>query len=353
MRGDRLWIGNQETTVEEVDPIRGQILIVLPDGDKFFVGPEELTVSKPELQKVRRRHKRQKDPNLMENTQTATDTQDTPPRRDLQAPQSTDPQAQPSTQRQTTLSSDFEFTMYVLSSGSVLKVGSLCFVDSCSSPFIISRIYKSSLGSSVQASGIRCLCDGGKVVSVLCNFQVTVDCSFVRPCNSSEFCLSSVSSEVSKYVFHGQTQVFLSQERNFGNVQYLRELRRHALGAQMRQAVSNGISLNATRPAQPISLGAFEPFHDMMIFNLSEKNSFKVPFSLVGGYNVLDGIMGKGWDVKPLRADVADCHFKFVTVLNVYLDKKHFTLNVSFSYSEAPFAMVPDYRDKCKALLNM
>ena len=36
--------------------IRGQILIVLPDGDKFFVGPEELTVSKPELQKVRRHH---------------------------------------------------------------------------------------------------------------------------------------------------------------------------------------------------------------------------------------------------------------------------------------------------------
>ena len=139
-----------------------------------------------------------------------------PPSRDLQAPQSTDPQvpqridpqAQPSTDRPTTLSSDFDFAMYVLSSGSVLKVGSLCFVDSCSSPFIMSRIFKSSLGSSVQVSGIRCLCDGGKVVSVLCNFQVTVDCSFVRPCNSSEFCLSSVSSEVSKYVFRGQTQFF-------------------------------------------------------------------------------------------------------------------------------------------------
>ena len=42
-------------------------------------------------------------------------------------------------------------------------------------------------------------------------------------------------------------------------------------------------------------------------------NKFKIPFTLVGGYSLLDGIMGKGWDVKPLRADVADCHFKFVT----------------------------------------
>ena len=163
MRGDTLWIGNQETTVQEVDPIRGQILIVLPDGDKFFVGPEELTVLKLELQKVRRHHKRQKDPDMKENTQTATDTQDAPPRRDLQAPQSTDPQAQPSPDRQTTLSSDFDFTMYVLSSGSVLKVGSLCFVDSCSSPFIISRIYKSSLGSSVQVQVFVVCVMGGRL----------------------------------------------------------------------------------------------------------------------------------------------------------------------------------------------
>ena len=194
--------------MEEVDPIRGQILIILPDGNKIFVGPEELTMSKPELKKVRHHHKRQKDTDLKENTQTATDAQEAPPSRDLQAPQSTELQPQASTDRQTTLNSDFDFTMYVLSSGSVLKVGSLCFVDSCSSPFIISRIFKCSLGSRVLVSGIRCLCDGGKVVSVLCNFQVTVDCSFARPCKSYDFCLSTISSEVSKYVFCGQTQVF-------------------------------------------------------------------------------------------------------------------------------------------------
>ena len=99
--------------MEEVDPIRGQILIILPDGEKIFVGPEELTISKPEIEKVRRHHKRQKDTDFKENTQTATDTQEAPPSRDLQAPQITDLQPQPSTDRETTLNSDFDFTMYV------------------------------------------------------------------------------------------------------------------------------------------------------------------------------------------------------------------------------------------------
>lgn len=42
---------------------------------------------------------------------------------------------------------------------------------------------------------------------------MTVECSFVCACNSSEFCLSGVSSEVSKYVFHGQTQVFFFHKK--------------------------------------------------------------------------------------------------------------------------------------------
>ena len=98
----------------------------------------------------------------------------------------------------------------------------------------------------------------------------------------------------------------------------------------MPQAVSSCISLNAIRPAQLISLGALEPFHDMAIFGLYEVNKFKIPFPLVGGYSLLDGIMGRGWDVKPLHANVADCHFKFVTSLTVYLDRKHFTLSFHF-----------------------
>ena len=113
---------------------------------------------------------------------------------------------------------------------------------------------------------------------------MTVDCLFVCPCNSSEFCLSSVSSEVSKSVFCGQTHGFLSQGRNFGNVLYMRDLHRHALEAQIREVVSNSISLNDSRPAQPISLGDFEPFHDMMIFNLLEVGAMR--------YTALSGRVG-------------------------------------------------------------
>ena len=181
----------------------------------MYVAPEELTRSKAELEKVRCHNKRRKDTDLKENTKAATDTQEAPPSTDLKAPQSTDLEAKPITDRQTTPSRDFDFTMYVLSGGYVLKVGLLCFVESCSSPFTIGRIFKSSLKGSVQVAGVRSLFDGGKVLSVLCNFQVTVNCSFVRPCNSSEFCLSSVSSEVSKFVFRGQTRVFFITRKEF------------------------------------------------------------------------------------------------------------------------------------------
>ena len=84
---------------------------------------------------------------------------------------------------------------------------------------------------------------------------------------------SYVSSEVNHCIFCGQSHVCGCQERNFGNVHYLRDLCRHALGVQMRHAVSSGISLHATRPAQPISLGTFDPFSDMAIFGLSEMNN--------------------------------------------------------------------------------
>ena len=331
-------MGHHEVLVLEVDPIRELITVLLPDDVKVSVNPGELFTTKPEEEKPRRSYKRRR----VEEPSSAF-YQDKP-RALEEKPASVEDKLE-----DTCTDMNFDFSVFVLNHGAVLKVGSICFIDSCSSPFIICRIFKSSLGGSAFVSGVRCHCEGGKIISVVHNFQVTVDCSFVRPC-STEFCLSSVASEVCNFVFHGQTFVFLSQERNFGNVPYLRELRRHALGAQMRQAVSSGISLHATRPSQPISLGTFEPFHDMTIFGLSEKNKFKIPFSLGSGYSLLDNLMGKGWDVKSLRRDVADCHFKFVTLLTVYLDKKNLTLKFSFSYSEAPFPFGPDYREKCKAL---
>ena len=88
-----------------------------------------------------------------------------------------------------------------------------------------------------------------------------------------------------------------------------------------------------------------------MIFGLAPTNKFKVSFNLSEGFDILDNIMGKGWDVKPLKSNVIDCHFNFVTKLTVYLDRK-FLLKFSFSYAEAPFVLndLENYREKCKSL---
>ena len=202
-------MGDHQAVVLEVDPIRNLITVLLPDNVQVSVHPDELLTTKPEEEKPRRIHKRRR----------VEEPSPSPPTSDKSQ------EDKPASEKTNNLEDscndmNFDFSVFVLKDGSILKVGSICVVDSCSSPYIISRIFKSSLGGSVFVSGVRCLCEGGKVVSILRNFQVTVDCSFVRPCSSSEFCLSGVSSEVCNYVFRGQTSVCLSQERNFGNVQY-------------------------------------------------------------------------------------------------------------------------------------
>ena len=42
----------------------------------------------------------------------------------------------------------------------------------------------------------------GKVVSILRNFQVTVQCSFACPCSSSQFCMLNMSGKMSNHVFN-------------------------------------------------------------------------------------------------------------------------------------------------------
>ena len=49
---------------------------------------------------------------------------------------------------------NFNFSVFVLNDSDVLKVGSICLVDSCSFPFIISCIFKPSLGGSAFVSGV-------------------------------------------------------------------------------------------------------------------------------------------------------------------------------------------------------
>ena len=97
---------------------------------------------------------------------------------------------------------NFEFSVFVKKDGLAFKVGSLCLVDTCSFPFVVTRIFKSTLSGIVFISAVRCVCKGGIVVSILRNFQITVQCSFACPCSSFQFCMLNMAGEVSNHVFN-------------------------------------------------------------------------------------------------------------------------------------------------------
>ena len=150
--------GPRSSSRLEVNPIRDLITVLLPDNVKVSVSPGELTTTKPEEEKPPHSYKRKRieEP----STNPPTSHQDKTDKREDKKPVNED----------TCTDVNFDFSVFVLNNGSVLKVGSVCFVDSCSSPFIISRIFKSGLAGSVFVSSVRYFCEGGKVVSVLRNF---------------------------------------------------------------------------------------------------------------------------------------------------------------------------------------
>ena len=231
-----LWMGVNKAHVTEVDPIRGLIKVTLATGLEVEVGPEELLKTSPQeeeqCKKKRKERKEKEDEDKGRTTEKASEA--APPAIRI------DP---------TSGVSDFKFFVYVTPEGTVLKIGALCFVESLTVPLIITRLFKLTINGNLFVSGICCVCEGGggEIVSLLQNFQVTVECLFVSPCSSSQFSLSHVSNEVSRYVFCGQSRVFGCQERNFGNVQYLRDLRRHALG--LRRAKLCRVAFLLIRPA--------------------------------------------------------------------------------------------------------
>ena len=84
---------------------------------------------------------------------------------------------------------------------------------------------------------------------------------------------------VDKIICEGWDRVLLCQVKNAANVSYLLDLRKSSLANQIRQGVYSGISRTATRPAQPIHLGIFDPMHDSRILGLTGENYFQVSYS--------------------------------------------------------------------------
>ena len=56
----------------------------------------------------------------------------------------------------------------------------------------------------------------------------------------------------------------------------------YSLEALTHQAVTNGISLHATCPSQPVPISVFDPLHNLVIYGLTPRNKLQFSFSLLG-----------------------------------------------------------------------
>ena len=164
MKDDVLWMGEIEAVVSEADPIRGLIKVTLATNVQLDVGPEELEKKRPEPQKVSTRKKR-RIPLCQESTPAPAPAPAPAP---SPAPSEQDHKESPAALI-SVAEMNFEFSL-IVQDDIVFKVGSLYFVDSCSFPFIITRLFKLSLSGSVFVSGVQCVIEGEKVVSFLDNY---------------------------------------------------------------------------------------------------------------------------------------------------------------------------------------
>ena len=195
--------------------------------------------------------------------------------------------------------STLEFCFYVDPTGDVISIGSFyTLAFSGNSIFVCTSI--SRLGHQYTFNFALCSVVNDKVD----NFLPDVSCILQDPkqvLRSNVSCTSRVKNLVDKVVCEGWERVLSCQKSNIGNVPYLLDLRKSCLASQMRQGVWSGISRSATRPAQPVHLGIFDPMLDTQIFSLSSKDQFRVVYK---GKEIakLDSLLGALWDVKDIRA---------------------------------------------------
>ena len=198
--------------------------------------------------------------------------------------------------------------IYVGESGTILTIGSLYYFDFCrDSVFICTSISKNKelfkftfLLSSLVEGKVESV-DG----SVCCTLN---DVKHVLSCSNVSIG-SKAKGLVDKIICEGWDRVLCCQVNNCENVSYLLDLRKSCLASQIRQGVYSGISRNATRPAQPIHLGVFDPMYDSRILGLTSENQFQVSYS---GKDLakLDSLLGAKWDIKILESGNPCSHFK-------------------------------------------
>lgn len=230
-----------------------------------------------------------------------------------------------------------QYSTFVSQNGVIIQVGKLFRLDfALDSLFLCTEIIH--LNNSFTFKFVLCTSKGNIVESVNANVQCSVTEDHVVDASHLPN-ITKISTYVNNLIAQCLIRVAECQESNLGNCSYLGSLRRHALAGQIRQGVYAGISRTATRPAQPIHLGVFDPLHDSKIFGLSSTNNFQVTFL---GQDIarLDHILGQHWDVKFLEPGNPFCHFKYVCKIKIFLHRASMSLRCSFFYSESdqPFS---------------
>lgn len=238
-----------------------------------------------------------------------------------------------------------EFCFYVDPTGIVISIGSFyTLAFSGTSIFVCTSI--SQLGHQYTFNFVLCSVANNKVSDFLPDVSCILgDTKQVIRADVS--CSPKVKNLVDKVVTKGWERVLTCQTSNIGNVPYLLDLRKSCLASQMRQGVWSGISRSATRPAQPIHLGVFDPLLDTQIFGLSSKDHFQVVYK---GKDVakLDNLLGALWDVKILEPSNPLSHFKYVCQVRLYVHKSSMSLRFNFQYSESNIPFAATYRSSCQ-----
>lgn len=322
--GDFLWSG-KDTEVVWADPIRSMIKIRDCDGEEQILPPWELFVERPEKEKPQKRRRISRHVELVEEPAAESDFS-------AERPPVTSPLVMNNND-----TSEVEFFNFILDSGVHLQVGKFYKLAGSTSNYVLVKVARND-SRLVSTFYLSELSPDGIVTKIMDDFCVTVTSNYIDSCvYFKTACLSKVSSVISGLIEQAHLRIFnCPTSKSF---EYLREVRIHNFGVNIRHTIRSNISRNGTRSTQPIYLGNFEPMFDVELFGLNPKNNFRRVFA-PKDFGLLDKLMGKYWDIKPLVENDPASQFKIVNRLTVYVDKAtRSRLKCTFTYVQSPLAI--------------
>jgi hypothetical protein len=166
--GHELWLEyGEKVVVIQADPIRDEITVEGVSGFKTTLSSNELLVAKPQHEASNCKRAK-KSSVLVQHSETHGDMEGTPT-------SMTDPAIETPEVRKRNhpihgvrpqdptnfKPNELEFTVYIQqSSGIVLRIGSVYFIESCTTPFFISRIFTSGIQGETMVTCLHCILSG-------------------------------------------------------------------------------------------------------------------------------------------------------------------------------------------------